>query len=189
MNPVRLKLVCHASTSAIRAAAFPTDEPLDMRGRRKLGASGRIPSADRVLAGPELRTRQTAEAFGTEATIVANLRDCDYGRWSGRPYAEVQAEEPDAVAEWLRDPQAVPHGGESLTALVGRVAGWLEAQAASPGRTVAFTHPSIIRAAVVCALLADVRCFWRIDIAPLSTVALNGNGARWTLAALGLKFP
>jgi len=35
---------------------------------------------------------------------------------------EVQAQEPEAVAEWMHDPEAAPHGGESIVSLIGRVA-------------------------------------------------------------------
>ena len=96
----------------------------------------------------------------------------------------MQAEEPDDVAAWLRDPAAAPHGGESLIALIERVATWLDAQAATPGRIVAVTHASVIRAAIVHAMGAAPRCFWRIDVAPLSFTRLSANNGRWTLASL-----
>ena len=73
------------------------------------------------------------------------LRECDYGRWTGRSLTEVQAEEPDAVAIWLRDPAAAPHGGEAVLSMIGRVGGWLDGRKANPGRVVAVTHASVIR--------------------------------------------
>ena len=112
------------------------------------------------------------------------LRDCDYGRWTGRALDEVQAEEPEAVAEWLRDPGAAPHGGESVVALIERVAAWLDAQKATPAKIVAVTHASVIRAAIVHAIEAGPRSFWRIDVAPLSLTRLSANNGRWTLASL-----
>src|SRR5271163_4289536 len=115
----RLELICHASTAAVRTSAFPADEPLDIRGRQKLaGLPHRTHFADRYLTSPALRAVQTAEALKLAATFEPMLRDCDYGRWAGHTLDEIQAREPEAVAKWLRDPGAAPHGGESVLALI-----------------------------------------------------------------------
>lgn len=113
------------------------------------------------------------------------LRDCDYGRWAGRAFNDVQAQEPDAIAEWLRDPAAAPHGGESILELIARVARWLDLQCAAPERTVAITHAAVIRAAILHAIEAPPQSFWRIDVAPLSLARLSGANGRWNLASLG----
>jgi broad specificity phosphatase PhoE len=182
----RLKLICHASTSAVRTSAFPADEPLDVQGRQKLaGLPHRTHYADRYLTSPALSAVQTAEALKLAATVEPMLRECDYGRWTGRALDEIQAEEPEAVAEWLRDPGAAPHGGESVLALIERMATWLDAQKATPGKIVAITHASAIRAAIVHAIEAGPRSFWRIDVAPLSLARLSANNGRWTLVSLG----
>jgi broad specificity phosphatase PhoE len=182
----RLKLICHASTAALRTSAFPADEPLDVRGLQKLaGSPHRTHYADSYLTSPALRAVQTAESLNLAVTVEPTLRDCDYGRWTGRTLDEVQAEEPEAVAEWLRDPGAAPHGGESVLALIERVATWLDARKATPGKIVAVTHASVIRAAIVHAIEATPRSFWRIDVAPLSLTRLSAGNGRWTLASLG----
>ena len=50
----RLKLVCHASTSAVRTYAFPADEPIDLQGRRRLAAvSHGLAHAKSLLDKPE----------------------------------------------------------------------------------------------------------------------------------------
>jgi broad specificity phosphatase PhoE len=122
----RLILIAHASTAALRCSSFPADEPLDEHGKRSAAAlPGRLPNADRRLTSPELRTRQTAEALGLNADVEPALRDCDYGSWSGRSFKEICAREPEAVAAWLRAPEAAPHGGESVLGLMQRVAGWM----------------------------------------------------------------
>ena len=74
------------------------------------------------------------------------LRDCDYGRWTGRSFDEVQALEPEALADWIKDPSATPHGGESVVAVMARVS-WLDKQLTIPGVILAVTHASVIRAA------------------------------------------
>jgi broad specificity phosphatase PhoE len=181
----RLRLLCHASTSAVRTSAFPADEELDPQGQRKLSGFSRLPRHwDRCVTSPTRRAVQTAAALGLEATIEPMLRDCDYGRWTGRSFDEVQAQEPEALADWIKDPSAAPHGGESVVAMIARVSAWLDTQLTKPGVILAVTHASVIRAAIVCALEAEPRSFWHIDIAPLSLTQLSGNGGRWTLASM-----
>jgi broad specificity phosphatase PhoE len=182
----RLILICHASTAAVRNSSFPADEPLDELGKISATAlAGRLPSADRWLMSPELRTRQTAEALGLDATVEPMLRDCGYASWSGRSFKDVYAREPEAVATWLRDPAAVPHGGESVLSLVQRVAHWLLGEQANHRRSIVVTHSATIRAAIVHAIGAPPQCFWRMDIAPLSITRLSGDNDRWNLTSCG----
>jgi broad specificity phosphatase PhoE len=181
-----LRLLCHASTSAVRTSAFPADEPIDSQKQHVLAVmQRRFLNADRVLTSPALRARQTAEALQLDATIEPMLRDCDYGRWAGLSSDQVQAQEPDLLADWLRDPGAAPHGGEAILSLIERVGAWLDGQSAVPGTTIAVTHASVIRAAVICAIGAPPQSFWRIDIAPLSITRLSGAHGRWNLSAAG----
>jgi broad specificity phosphatase PhoE len=119
------------------------------------------------------------------ATPEPMLRECDYGRWAGRTLADVQAEEPLALAAWLQTPDAAPHGGESVQDLLSRVAQWLDAQSGETGLTVVVTHASVIRAAIVHAIEAGPRSFWRIDVSPLSVTRLSGDRGRWTLSSIG----
>ncbi|MEV7009077.1 histidine phosphatase family protein [Streptosporangium sp. NPDC051022] len=176
----RLLLICHASTRATARAAFPGDEPLDGPGLRRAEALAPAMGPARAVRAGELRCAQTAEALGLRAEPDPLLADCDYGRWSGRTLAEIEAAEPEALAAWLTDPAAAPHGGESIIDLLGRVAGWLSAL--EPGRTVAVTHAAVVRAAVVHAVGAPASAFWRVDVAPLARVELTGRAGRWRLS-------
>jgi broad specificity phosphatase PhoE len=175
----RLLLVRHASTEAVRSAAFGSDEPLDSRGR-EAAASLRLPRCDEVLVSPALRSRETAACLGLAASGDAP-DECAFGRWAGLTLREVAEREPDAVREWMTDPGSAPHGGESLTSVLARVAGWLEAQAALNGSAVAITHAGVIKACVVVALGAPASAFWQIDVAPLSITELHAHDGRWTI--------
>ena len=182
----RLLLLCHASTDAVRQSAFPADERLDARGKAAAAALiGRLPRPDRCLVSPEARTRETAEALELSGTVEPVLRDCDYGAWRGRTFADVNASEPAAVAAWLSDPAAAPHGGEAILGLVQRVAAWLAEMQNNHRQSIVVTHASIIRAAVVCAVDAGPKSFWRIDVAPLSLTRLSGANGRWNLVSFG----
>ena len=112
----------------------------------------RLDRADVAWTSPAARARQTAEALGLEATVAPELDECDFGAWRGRTLAELDTEDPVAVAAWIEDPAAAPHGGESLLALLDRVRGWLDAHAGDGSRVVAVTHAGVIRAALVCCL-------------------------------------
>jgi len=177
----RLTLISHAATEAQRRSAFPMDEPLEEREIAKIAALGwQAPRAQTVLSGPERRAQQTAQALGISAEIAVELRDCDYGVWSGSTLAEVEQRHPEEVVAWLTNPGAAPHGGESILQLIARVAAWLEQQRV-PDHTIAVTHPAVIRGAIVHALQAPPSSFWRIDIAPLSLTDLRWNGRAWTM--------
>ena len=181
----RLRLLCHAATAAVRTSAFPADEPIDAEARQKLASPPfRLSRAERCWTSPALRALQTAQALQLDAVVEPMLRDCDYGRWAGRSFDEVQSEEPDAIAAWLRDPACAPHGGESILALIERAAAWLDRESGTPGRILAVTHAAFIRAAIVHAIDAPPHSFWRIDIAPLSLIRLSGARGRWTLASI-----
>lgn len=181
----RLLLVRHAPTAATRATAFPADEALDERGLADVaGLRARLGPVrlGGTSTSPALRCRQTAETAGLDAPIVVPaLAECDFGTWTGRTLAEVHDEDPEATGRWMTDPDAAPHGGESLTAFSARVGDWLTAEAARDGRAVAITHGGVVKAAVVHALGAPVEAFWRIDVAPLSITELHAHDGRWTV--------
>ena len=180
-----LTLISHASTRALRRAAFPADESLDPSAFRKAAGARPLHRTGQAWTGPERRAVQTAEALALKATIEPALRDCDYGRWAGRSLAALQLEEPEAVSAWLGDPGAAPHGGESIGDVLGRVASWLDTLAQRGGRFVGVTHPAIVRAAITHAIGGVPSSFWRIDVAPLTLASLRARGGRWTLRASG----
>lgn len=182
----RLTLICHASTDAVRKAAFPADEPIDHRDEADAAElAERLPRADRCWTSPELRTRQTAQLLGLDALPLPQLRDCDYGAWKGHRFEEILARDPKGIAAWLRDPAAAPHGGESLLRLMQRTARWLDAEMVADRRAILVTHASIVRAAIVHAIDAGPKSFWRIDVGPLSVTRLSGTDGRLNLASAG----
>jgi broad specificity phosphatase PhoE len=175
---LRLTLVSHAMTDAMAAGRFPTDEPLNALGHRQVDASIELGVTDAAYCGPEKRTRQTAELLGLKADIEPRLADLDCGRWRGDVLGGVR---PADLAIWLTDPTRAPHGGESVVDLVNRVRRWMESLSTRRVRLVAVTHPAVIRAAILIALDAPAKSFWRIDIAPVSRTVMHFRGHAWTL--------
>jgi broad specificity phosphatase PhoE len=180
-----LTLICHASTSAVRDAAFPMDEPLEPQGHAKATAlAAEMRRVDSAWTSPALRARQTAIALGLDAIADPALREVDFGTWSGRSLADIETAAPEAIVAWTTDCSAAPHGGESIIDLLRRIMPWLDTVGQTGGRVVAVTHSTVIRAAIILALDAQPASFWRIDVAPLCQVRLRGNAGRWTLVSV-----
>ena len=179
---LRLTLVSHAATQAMRQAAFPIDEPLEPLGAAKAaGFAAGLGRVDTAWTSPALRAVQTAAALGLRATADPALADIDLRRWAGRSLAEIEAADPAGLRTWSADPTAAPHGGESVERLLQRATRWLEVRARDRGRVLAVTHAAFVRAVLVAVLGADAGAFWRIDVEPLCFVALQGRGGRWTI--------
>ncbi|MGF2947497.1 histidine phosphatase family protein [Mycobacterium sp. Lab-001] len=185
---VRLTLVSHAVTDAMVAERFPADEPINALGWRQLEAmsgldtQGLAGTKVRQLAGPEQRVYQTAKLLGLQAATEPRLADLDCGWWRGKALWDVR---PADLEQWLTEPARAPHGGESILELIDRVGDWLESveqgPPGDPSRTVAVTHPAVVRAAILLALDVPPTSFWRIDVAPLSRIVLHCRKGRWRL--------
>ncbi|MCX5402066.1 histidine phosphatase family protein [Streptomyces sp. NBC_00102] len=188
---LRVTFVSPALNPALREARFAGDGegPIDDAGeRRARAAASAVPCAGLHLSGPSERCLCTARALGLPVTAEPRLRDWEMGRWRGRRLSDVAAAEPDGIADWLGDPAATPHGGESMLALIGRVGGWLDSLTGvvgageAGGRMIAVAEPSVVRAAVVHAVRLPPEAFWRLDVAPLSFTTLTGRSGRWNLS-------
>lgn len=173
---LRVDLVGHGLTEAVRKARFPVDEPLDTAGLAALDTCSPLTGAQ-VRTGPERRVRETAEALGLVGERDERLRDLDAGAWRGTEMSRLPQ---DQLFAWLTDPEFRGHGGESVTDLVERVRFWLAEIATAGVETVAVTHPSVIRAALLVVLDAPPKSFWRIDVQPASVTRLHFRG-NWTL--------
>lgn len=184
---LRLSILCHGATTDRRSAAFPADEPLaDGEGAKALAIDLSLTGNTRIFAGPELRTRQTADALGLDYTTDRNFCDLDYGHWRGRTLTEISGEQPDNIAAWVSDASAAPHGGESISVVLARVSAWMQDRFASGGHDVIVTHPAVIRAMVIVALGAPVAAFWKLDVGHLTLTDIRSDGRRWALRGFAL---
>ncbi|MGW2741224.1 histidine phosphatase family protein [Streptomyces sp. NPDC001450] len=178
----RVTLISPATTPSLRRARFDDGDSIeDSAAARARSAAGSLPVAGRVLASPSVRCRETASALGLDASADPELSGLDVGRWRGRTLDDVGAAEPEAVARWLADPGAAPHGGESVRELCARVARWLDTRGLADGRTVAVAEPEVVRAVVVHALGAPEAAFWRLDVPPLTATEVTGRSGRWNV--------
>jgi broad specificity phosphatase PhoE len=175
----RLLLVGHGATAGSRELLFGDAGPL-------VRPVGRLAErADFWVSGPEPACLATAEALsGRPPTERAGLAGCDFGAWAGRSLAEVAAADPVGVQQWLSDPEARPHDGETLAELVVRIKGALDAEAWPAGGSVAVVSSLVARAATVAALRAPASVIYRIDVGPLGGVGLSRTASEWRLQEL-----
>ncbi|MFI1002165.1 histidine phosphatase family protein [Streptomyces galbus] len=183
---LRVTFVAAARSTPALAERFQDDRPLDQAGweevQRAAGELIPLAAAELRYCSPTPRSRATGDALGYAPLVQLALRDCDMGRWQGLTLGEAMAREPEAVDAWLADPRSAPHGGEPLLAFIARVGGWLDTRPAEDGgRIVAVAEPSVIRAALVYALMAPPATYWNLDVRPLSTTTVTGRGGRWNL--------
>jgi broad specificity phosphatase PhoE len=201
--PTTVWLVSHAANAALRSGTFPlapgtqdddAEAVLDARAMEALGdwrerwharlsrgggADGAM-QKPRVLTSPAAIARASAKAAGFEAASEAALAEAAFGAWQGKRLTELAREAPAALASWTRDPSfRPPGGGESFDDVLRRVSAWLDALPESANSVIAFTHASVIRAAILRALDAPSVAFRSVEIAPLSVTALRRAQHGW----------
>ncbi|MFI9810109.1 histidine phosphatase family protein [Streptomyces sp. NPDC052301] len=165
------------------------DGPLNERGLRMAGvARAALRAHEAAVRAPSVRCSQTADAMGLTAAPEPALRDLDLGAWRGRTLDDVAATDPDGFSAWLTDPDAAPHGGESVRRLCRRTADWLRSVPPDTGHAVAITEAAVVRAALIHALAVPARAFWHLTVPPLSAVALTRQAGYWEVR-LGYVLP
>lgn len=175
VKAARLTLICHALTSAQKVGYFPSPDERIL----PVAEWPSLPACNGFLSAPECRAQETCAGLGAGSVVEPALADCDMGAWQGVTLKALQAEQPEALAQWLQDPHCAPPGGESVAHLCQRVAAWLEAFD-TPGAWVAVTHPLVMRAAMVHVLGCPLAAFALIDVPALSRVHLSRAG-KWRL--------
>jgi broad specificity phosphatase PhoE len=185
---LELILLCHAATRAMKTGRFPTgDEPAEHDAPASVRADAG--GAARVIASPARVARETAARIADAFDIDPAFGDIDYGRWRGLSIREIGEREPEHVAAWLNDPEARPHGGESVAMLAARVTEGIAriGREMPDGRCIVVTHAIVVKAAVAHALgqplSSALSSAYAMDFAPLSsTVLRKPSGTQtWTV--------
>ncbi|MFD7227749.1 histidine phosphatase family protein [Streptomyces sp. NPDC059881] len=178
---VRLTFLCTTTGDTSRDTVLG-DSPATERALRAARAAGAaLPPRAPAVRAPSIRCSETADALGLGSRPEPALRDCDYGKWCGLTVEEVAATDPHGLSDWLTDPDATPHGGESVREFCRRVARWLGSVPPGSGHTWVVTEPAVVRASLVHALAAPARAFWHYDVPALSAVTLTSRGGRWNV--------
>jgi probable phosphoglycerate mutase len=168
-----LIIVRHGRTSANATGLLQgrVDNPLDAVGELQAKAIGAaLEGLDRplLLSSSLLRARQTAAILGAalgagDAAVDDRFIELDYGDIDATPVRDVP---PEMWARWRSDPDFVPPGGESLSALQSRVETACEewAAEATDRDVVVVSHVSPIKAAIAWALGVGPATSWRMQV-------------------------
>jgi broad specificity phosphatase PhoE len=170
---VQLVLVRHGVTEGADGLCMGhADLPLAERGRPALAslaaawrddaAAGRasVAAPAQLVASDLARTRSSADilggAFGLAAALDARLREMHFGRWEGRAWSALEAEDGERLGRWMAEWATEPAPeGEAFPDVAARAAAWLadlRAGPASGGPVLVVAHSGSIRA-LLCELM------------------------------------
>lgn len=140
-----------------------------------------------VLASPQRRTQQTAEAIARlhELSVRTEhaLAEVWLGRWQGMTWNEIK-DDPD-VTRYLADPTHVSDAVEPGTSVHERVVGLVEGQRSDAGECVVLvSHGDPLRILLAHYLSLPLAAYRRLEVAPASVSVLRfsaPSGVRMTL--------
>jgi len=177
-----LLLVRHALTDATgrRLSGNAPGHHLSAGGRAQAEALAKRLGPLRlaaVYASPLERCVETADAVaagrGLVVRVEPDIREVEYGRWTGRPLAQLAR-----TALWKRLQQQ-PSGirfpdGESLDEVQGRAVRAIDAMAARHPRGIvaAVTHADVIRLALAHYAGIHLDLYQRLIVSPASVTAI-----------------
>mgnify|MGYP000857512750 CR=1 FL=1 len=194
-----LHLLRHGAvdTGGVRLAYGHSDLPLAPAGRAAMRALGelvcaRLPRPDVILSSDLRRCAELARVLGQQLDLPVQLhpelREQFMGRWEGRSWQELTAEDEPAVqALWADYLHACPPGGESLADMARRVeAFWALHEPRLRGlRVLVVTHIGPIRVFCCRALGLGLDQALRFAPAPGSHTWLLQAQAGFVMQALG----
>lgn len=182
-----LYLIRHGVADSVSGRCIGhTNAPLSAEGFAQCTTLARAwtPPSDAVVWSSDLsRAHDSAcallDAWGLPRTRLhgdAALRECSFGAWDGRTWAELEASDGARLDHWMRDWQSVaPPDGESLLEFADRVRTALFRIAATDGAShVIVAHAGTLRA-ILCTVLnaPDSACFaWAMPHAHVSRVTM-----------------
>lgn len=144
---------------------------------------------DALQASPRERARETAAAIAANRPLVVDLVDAldeiDFGGFTGRPFASLQAD-PD-WRTWNDDRDgARPPGGESMAEAAARILDHIGAVADrfAGGVVAMVSHADVIKAVVLRVLGLSFAALSRFDVDPASVTRIAVSSGRLHLLSL-----
>lgn len=189
MTPTELYLVRHAEVERNYHRIFGgrIDMDLSEYGHEQAGQLAHYLERiqfDAIYASPMKRVQQTLAPLVAHAqirpTVMADLREVDFGDWTGHRWEEIQPKFNLSAFDWLDalERGAMPNG-ESAADLRGRVEPCLrQILREHPGQVVAiYCHGGIVR--MLLSILLDLpmrkfNCF-EVDYASVTQVEVGPN--------------
>ena len=192
----RLILLRHGRTGLSGRYVGSTDVPLSEEGRAQIQglrpglAAMRI---DALLTSPMLRCTQTAHllGLGLPLQLDPDLREIDFGRWEGKTFEEIEAQDPELVQEWAQGKEdfCFP-GGEATAVFTGRMeSAKNRLLSTDAGTMLLVAHGGVIRS-LICGLLGlSLQNYLLFQVAKghYSTIELHSGGGVLTGFNLGRR--
>lgn len=186
-------LVRHGETDWNKELIFRgrIDVPLNEAGlvqARKTAAALREVPLKAIYSSPLSRAFATAKAIAEAKDLPVRKEepfiDPSFGRWEGRPVAEVAAEYPEEFKNWREAPHLwKAPGGETLAEVKERA--WLRLKEISrelEGETLAIvSHRVVLKLLLLAALGLDESKFWMIAQSPCAINVLTGKADNFVL--------
>ncbi|MEH2534286.1 alpha-ribazole phosphatase [Bradyrhizobium sp. AZCC 1588] len=182
-----LWLVRHAVVDGIAGTIHASDAPADLSDRTQLDALRQhLPKGAASHASPSRRTVDTARALGLDPILVSELREQDFGDWTGKRHDDLAAAGGEGYARFWSDPaRSRPPGGESFKDQIVRVQRGLGQLAA--GSATLVVHSGTIRAALCIALDLTPESALRFVIDPLSLTRIDRLSMGWRVVSVNQR--
>lgn len=135
---------------------------------------------DRAVSSAEV----LAERWGVVHTQTDQLRELDFGAWTGQSWDAIEDEDPEGLQAWMTDwVETAPPDGEAFVDLTDRVVQWLDEMQtlhSEDDSIVVVSHGGAIRAVLCHAIgLPFDRAFrLQVDCAKVSTLTRGQMGWR-----------
>ncbi|HWK34542.1 MAG TPA: histidine phosphatase family protein [Hyphomicrobium sp.] len=177
-------LVRHATHDLVdeilcgRSTAAPLSD-LGARQALQLVEALKSSPVERIQSSPQQRAIATASplcrARRLPLEICAPLDEVEFGRWSGKQFRDLEADQ--GWQRWNTDrTRACTPAGDCMAAVQRRIVSHLQRAGRAWGQTIVmFTHAEVIRAAVLHCRGEPLDAWHAIDIAPASHVVIRAN--------------
>jgi len=182
---MKIYMVRHGETSWNRRGIYQgqTYTTLNEKGRdeaKKLAGALKNIKFSSIYSSDLPRTRETAEIINSYLNVPlfydSNLREMNFGRWTGMSISDIERVDPDLFKRWRDDPWNVsPPNGETFKELTDRVVRSIEGICSKhkEENVLVVSHAGAIRAIILHLLRADPKAYWNIRISHSTIVLLE----------------
>nr|WP_244328125.1 histidine phosphatase family protein [Roseibium sp. RKSG952] len=182
-----MHLVRHGPTHAKTMVGW-SDIPADLSDHAAIARlQTHLPSGGIVVSSDLSRAADTASAIeGTRRRLPhhPDLREINFGTWELRPFADIEAEDPElAFAYWDNPGEVRPPEGESWNQVRARVDAVIDGLIAehTGSDLIVVAHFGVILTQVQRALAVDAQQAFSHRIDNLSVTEITDHGDRWSV--------
>jgi alpha-ribazole phosphatase len=187
-------LLRHGDTGRQGCYLGSTDVSLVPAGRQQLRETAnslQLHNFCKVICSPMLRCRQSCEILGLQTPYQVNnlLKEVDFGRWEGKTFDQIAAEDAELVTAWINDPVhfCFPDG-ECLDKFYARVSLIFSMLKNDDGKRILLvTHGGIIRHLLCLCLGIPSEKYLAFDVQPGSYASLHLYSGGAVLTGLNLR--